>query len=101
MQRKSDDFTGTRVGLIAKELQLLKSNSLVEVLNYYEDEDQFLAGRGGQSLRAEEARLRSLNVDMTRLKLVAIDQQALELLSPIKPGRILIFAFRMFLGWRG
>lgn len=60
----------------------------------------FLRG-GGQSLRAEEARLRSLNVDMTRLKLVAIGQQALESLSPIKQRRILIFAFGVFPGWRG
>jgi LPS O-antigen subunit length determinant protein (WzzB/FepE family) len=96
LQRKSDDFTDPRIGQIAKELQLLKSNRQIEVLNSRENEDRFLAGV--QPLRAEEARLRNLNMDMTRLKLVTIDQQALEPLSPIKPRRLLIIAFGMIFG---
>ena len=96
VQRKSDDFTDARIAQIAKELQLLKTNRQIEVLNSRENEDRFLAGV--QPLRAEEARLRNLNIDMTRLKLVTIDQQALEPLSPIKPRRILIVAFGLIFG---
>ena len=96
MPIKSDDFTDARIAQIAKELQLLKTNRQIEVLNSRENEDRFLAGV--QPLRAEEARLRNLNIDMTRLKLVTIDQQALEPLSPIKPRRILIVAFGLIFG---
>ncbi|NMY95201.1 Wzz/FepE/Etk N-terminal domain-containing protein [Pseudomonas proteolytica] len=95
-QRKSDDFTDGRIGQIAKELQLLQSNRQIEVLNSRENEDLFLAGV--QPLRAEEARLRNLNIDISRLKLVTIDQQALEPLAPIKPRKLLIVAIGMLLG---
>lgn len=95
-KRKSDDFTEGRIGQIAKELQLLQSNRQIEVLNSRENEDLFLAGV--QPLRAEEARLRNLNLDISRLKLVTIDQQALEPLAPIKPRKLLIVAIGMLLG---
>ncbi len=87
-QRKSDDFTDPRVAQIAKELQLLASNREVEVLNARENEDIFLAGV--QPLRAEMARLSSLNIDMAGLKLVTVDQQALEPLVAASPNRLLV-----------
>lgn len=87
-QRRSDDFTDPRVAQIAKELQLLASNREIEVLNARKNEDVFLAGV--QPLRAEMTRLSYLNTDMSTLKLVNIDQQALEPLAPAKPKRLLI-----------
>lgn len=87
-QRKSDDFTDQRVTQIAKELQMLTTNREIEVLSARQNEDIFLAGV--QPLRAEMTRLNSLNTDMAALKLVNIDQQALEPLAPAKPNRLLI-----------
>ncbi|AZE83009.1 regulator of O-antigen component of lipopolysaccharide chain length [Pseudomonas orientalis] len=87
-QRNSDDFAEARIAQIAKELQLLQSNRQVEVLNRRENEDIFLAGV--EPLRAEMARLRNLNIDMSRIKLVAIDRAAMEPLSAIKPKKTLI-----------
>lgn len=96
MQRKSDDFTEGRIAQIAKELQLLQSNREIEVLNRRENEDLFLAGV--QPVRAEEARLRKLSIDMSRLKLVTIDEQALEPLRPVKPQKALIILLGLILG---
>ena len=96
MQRKSDDFTEGRIAQIAKELQLLQSNREIEVLNRRENEDLFLAGV--QPVRAEVARLRNLSIDMSRLKLVTIDKQALEPLRPVKPQKALIILLGLVLG---
>jgi LPS O-antigen subunit length determinant protein (WzzB/FepE family) len=96
MQRKSDDFTEGRIAQIAKELQLLQSNREIEVLNRRENEDLFLAGV--QPVRAEVARLRNLSIDMSRLKLVTIDKQALEPLRPVKPQKAMIILLGLVLG---
>ncbi len=89
-QRKSDEFTDARIAEIAKELQLLKDNRQVEMLKRRENEDLFLSGV--EPLRAEIARLNNLNIDTSNLKLVTIDKQALEPLSPVKPNkRLLVF----------
>ncbi|NNA97951.1 Wzz/FepE/Etk N-terminal domain-containing protein [Pseudomonas gessardii] len=95
-KRTSDDFTDARIAQIARELQLLNSNREVEVLSERKNEDVFLSGV--QPLRAEEARLRSLNIDMSRLKLVTIDKQALEPLGPIKPKKAMVLLLGMILG---
>ena len=95
-QRKSDDFTDGRIAQIAKELQLLESNREIEVLNSRGNEDLFLAGV--EPLRAEMSRLRNLNIDMSHIKLVAIDQSALEPLAPIAPKRALIVLLSLVLG---
>jgi len=94
--RKSDDFTEGRIAQIAKELQLLEKNREVEVLNRRENEDLFLSGV--QPLRAEVARLRNLNIDMSRLKLVTVDKRALEPLGPVKPKKALILVVGLVLG---
>ncbi|MDY0835433.1 Wzz/FepE/Etk N-terminal domain-containing protein [Pseudomonas sp. SED1] len=96
LQRKSDDFATNRIAQIAKELALLKSNREVEVLKKRENEDLFLSGV--QPIRAEIARLKSLNLDMSSLKLVTVDKQALEPLSPIKPQKTLIVVLGMVFG---
>ncbi|WP_455926899.1 Wzz/FepE/Etk N-terminal domain-containing protein [Pseudomonas capeferrum] len=94
--RKSDDFTESRIAQIAKELQLLASNREVEVLDARKNEDIFLAGV--QPLRTEIFRLSSLNIDMAKLKLVSIDQQALEPLVPSSPNRPLIILLGLLFG---
>lgn len=96
VRRKSDDFTEARIAEIAKELQLLQSNRQIEVLNSRENEDIFLGGV--EPLRTEQARLKNLNLDMSRLKLVTIDQQALEPLSPVYPKKSLVIALGLVLG---
>lgn len=94
--RRSDEFTEPRITQIAKDLQMLAFNREVEVLNSRKNEDIFLAGV--QPLRAEIARLKGLNIDMSGLKLVAIDQQALEPLKPASPNRLLIVVLGLFAG---
>jgi LPS O-antigen subunit length determinant protein (WzzB/FepE family) len=95
-QRQTDDFTEGRIAQIAKELQLLQSNREIEVLKRRENEDLFLSGV--QPLRAEVSRLLNLSIDMSQLKLVTIDKQALEPLSPIKPKKTLILVSGLIFG---
>ena len=95
-QRKSDDFTDGRIAQIAKELQLLQANREVEVLGRRDNEDIFLGGV--ESLRAEEARLSALSIDISRLKLVTVDKRALEPLAPIRPKKTLIILAGLALG---
>jgi LPS O-antigen subunit length determinant protein (WzzB/FepE family) len=96
LQRRSDDFTEPRVAQIAKELQLLANNRQIEVLNKRENEDLFLKDLA--AWREEAARLRSLQVDASNLKLISIDQLAVEPLRPIKPKKALILALGLVLG---
>ncbi|MGY2400044.1 Wzz/FepE/Etk N-terminal domain-containing protein [Pseudomonas sp. SDO5271_S396] len=96
LHRTNDDFTNGRVAEIGKELRLLDANREVEVLKNRADEDIFL--RGIESLRAEEARLNGLNIDMSALKLVTVDRQAQEPLSSIKPQKALIIALSLVAG---
>ena len=95
-QRKSDDFTDGRIAQIAKELQLLQANREAEVLGRRDNEDIFLGGV--ESLRAEEARLSALSIDISRLKLVTVDKRALEPLAPIRPKKTLIILAGLALG---
>ena len=92
-QRTSDDFTNPRIAEIGKDLQLLESNREVEVLRKRGNEDIFL--QDVEPLRAEVARLRGLNIDMSNLKLVTIDRRAQEPLSPIKPKKPLVIALSL------
>ncbi|WP_236468726.1 chain-length determining protein, partial [Pseudomonas sp. PA-3-10C] len=96
MRRKSDDFTEVRIAQIVKELQLLEVNRKIEVLNAREKEDLFLSDV--EPLRAEEARLRNLNLDISRIKLVTVDRLALEPLAPVKPRKLLLIALGLLLG---
>jgi LPS O-antigen subunit length determinant protein (WzzB/FepE family) len=96
MRRKSDDFAESRIAQIAKELQLLQTNRQIEVLKLRQNEEIFL--NGVEPIRAEAARLSNLNLDMSQLKLVTIDQQALEPLKPIKPKKALIIVLGIMLG---
>jgi LPS O-antigen subunit length determinant protein (WzzB/FepE family) len=96
-RRKVDDFTEGRIAQIARELDLLKSNREIEVLRQRQNEDLFL--QGIEPLRAEVARLRNLgNLDISNMKLVTIDRQALEPLAPIKPKRTLVIVLGLLFG---
>jgi LPS O-antigen subunit length determinant protein (WzzB/FepE family) len=95
-RRTSDDFADGRIAQISKELQLLRANREVDVLNSRSNEDLFLSGV--QSLYAESARLQSVNVDMMSLKLVTIDKYALEPLGPTKPKRLLVILLGLAVG---
>ena len=96
-QRKTDDFTESRIAQIARELQLLQNNRAVEVLQERENEDVFLSGV--EPLRAEVVRLGNLNnLDFSNLKLVSIDRKALEPMAPIKPKKALIVLLGLVLG---
>lgn len=95
-QRTNDDFTNRRVAEIGKELRMLDVNREVEVLNNRKNEDVFL--QDVEPLWAEDARLRSLNIDMSALKLVTVDRQAQEPLSPIKPRGAMVIALSLMAG---
>ncbi len=92
-KRTSDDFTNPRIAEIGKELRLLDANREVEVLRKRGNEDIFL--QDVEPLRAEIARLRGLNIDMSNLKLVTIDRRAQEPLSPVKPKKALVIALSL------
>lgn len=95
-KRTTDDFTEKRIAEIGKELQMLQVNRQVQELNKRSNEDIFL--KDVFPLRAEVTRLRNLNIDMDRLKLVTIDRKALQPVSPIKPKPVLVIILSLVLG---
>lgn len=96
MARENDDFTSGRIVEINTELKLLEHNRQIEVLKTRENEDLFLAEL--EENRKEVTRLKNLKVDMDNLKIVRIDQLAIEPSSPIKPNKKLIVAVGIVLG---
>lgn len=96
LARRSDDFTEPRIAQIARELKLLEHNRQIEALNSRVNEDLFLKGLGGW--REEAARLGALHIDTDALKLVSVDQAAVEPTRPIKPKKALIVALALVLG---
>lgn len=96
LARRSDDFTEPRIAQIARELKLLEHNRQIEVLSSRENEDLFLKDLA--TWHEEAARLRALQFDTESLKLVSIDQAAVEPSRPIKPKKALIVALALVLG---
>lgn len=96
MTRENDDFTSGRIVEINTALKLLEHNRQIEVLQARENEDLFLAELAEN--RKEISRLKNLKVNMDNLKLVRIDQTAIEPVSPIKPKKSLIVAIGIVLG---
>ena len=94
--RKSDDFSSPRISEINKSLKLLEHNRKVEQLNSRKNEELFYAEI--DKLKAEEARLKTLNPDWEKIKLVQVDQPAIMPLNPIKPKKSLIIAVSGLLG---
>jgi|TARA_Y100001949_G_scaffold168132_1_gene166523 LPS O-antigen subunit length determinant protein (WzzB/FepE family) len=94
--RKSDDFVEPRIAEIQSELAILVNNREVEILREREGEDLYLTNLA--ELREEAARLKAIKLDTERLKLVRIDQPALQSSRPVKPKRAMILALGGVLG---
>lgn len=96
ISRENDDFTSARIVEINTALKLLEINRKIEILKTREDDNLFLSGIAEYT--KEITRLNSLRVDIDNLKLVRIDQTAIEPSSPIKPKKSLIVAVALVLG---
>lgn len=94
--RKNDEFTSARIVDIKTKLKLLEHNRKVEMLKARENEDLFLSELAEN--RKEISRLKNLKVDMDKLKIVHIDQVAIEPVSPVKPNKKMIVAVGFVLG---
>lgn len=94
--RTSDDFIEPRIAEIQSELAMLKHNREVEILKGREGEDLYLTNLA--ELREEAARLKGIKLDTERLRLVRLDQPALQSLKPIKPKKAMILALGIVLG---
>ncbi|QGZ30549.1 Wzz/FepE/Etk N-terminal domain-containing protein [Stutzerimonas stutzeri] len=96
LNRKSDDFIEPRIAEIQSELALLENNREVEILQERESEDLYLTKLA--ELREEAARLKGIKLDTERLRLVRLDQPALQSVTPIKPKKAMILALGLVLG---
>lgn len=94
--RKSDDFIEPRIAEIRSELAMLENNREVEILRSREGEDLYLSNLA--ELREEAARLKGIKLDTDRLRLVRLDQPALEPSDPVKPKKAMILALGLVLG---
>lgn len=94
--RKSDDFVEPRIAEIQSELAMLKNNREVEILKAREGEDLYLTNLA--QLREEASRLKGIKLDTERLRLVRLDQPALQSTNPIKPKKTLVLALGLVLG---
>lgn len=94
--RKSDDFIEPRIAEIQSELAMLENNREVEILRSREGEDLYLSNLA--ELREEAARLKGIKLDTDRLRLVRLDQPALEPSNPVKPKKAMILALGLVLG---
>ncbi|MGK9064912.1 Wzz/FepE/Etk N-terminal domain-containing protein [Stutzerimonas chloritidismutans] len=94
--RTSDDFIEPRIAEIQSELAMLEHNREVEILKEREGEDLYLTNLA--ELREEAARLKGIKLDTERLRLVRLDQLALQSLNPIKPKKAMILALGLVLG---
>lgn len=74
--RRSDDFVEPRIAEIYKELSLLENNRQIEIIRRRDNVDLFF--RNLLRLRGEKVRLENLKLDLSNLKLVRIDQPAIE-----------------------
>ncbi|PKI26038.1 Wzz/FepE/Etk N-terminal domain-containing protein [Pseudomonas monteilii] len=95
-ERKNDDFVEPRIAQIRKELMLLEQNRTMQALEQRQKDELFV--KGGGALRAERSRLNAVNLDLSGLRLVSVDQQATEPLSPIFPRKSLFVSLGALLG---
>jgi len=75
---------------------MLENNREVEILRSREGEDLYLSNLA--ELREEAARLKGIKLDTDRLRLVRLDQPALEPSNPVKPKKAMILALGLVLG---
>lgn len=94
--RESDDFMNPRIAQIYKELELLKNNRRIEMLLARDNQKLFLESNA--QIRSEIARINELKADLGNLRLVRVDQLAVEPVAPIRPKRLLVLALGLVLG---
>lgn len=94
--RKSDDFIEPRISEIQSELAMLENNREVEILQERGSEDLYLTNLA--ELREEAARLKTIKLDTERLRLVRLDQPALQANNAVKPKKAMILALGLVLG---
>ena len=94
--RRSDDFIEPRISEIEKELALLSHNRQVEILEKRDNEDLYLKDLA--EWRQEAAQLKGIKFDSSQLRLVRLDQQALEPLSAVKPKKALVIVLGLGVG---
>ncbi|MDU9397876.1 Wzz/FepE/Etk N-terminal domain-containing protein [Pseudomonas sp. zfem003] len=74
--RRSDDFVEPRIAEIYREFSLLEKNRRIEIIRQRDNVDLFF--RGLLKLRGEQIRLENIKLDLSNLKLVRVDQPAIE-----------------------
>ncbi|WP_312381558.1 Wzz/FepE/Etk N-terminal domain-containing protein [Stutzerimonas balearica] len=96
LERVNDDFAEPRIAEIEKQLLMLQHNPQVQLMRQRDTDDPFLADMA--KWREEAARLKAIDLNVASLRLVRVDQPAMEPLSPVKPRRPLIVALGTVLG---
>lgn len=96
LARESDDFMNPRISKIYNELELLKNNRRVEMLLARDNEKLFL--ESNSQVRSEIAHLQEVKSDLGNLRLVRVDQQAVQPVKPVKPKRLLILVLGLVVG---
>lgn len=96
-QRENDDFADPAIRELEAELELLKRNREVEVLQMRKDDRAFIMEEI-QPLRSDIVALQEASPDFSSMKLVRIDQPAIIPEKPIKPQKILMIVMAGILG---
>jgi chain length determinant protein (polysaccharide antigen chain regulator) len=94
--RTADEFSEPRIAEISRELILLSKSRKIEILKTRKDDDLFLSKLS--KLKAEEAHLKSLKLNLDNLVLVRIDQPAEQPLKPLSPKKLLTLAIALVAG---
>lgn len=94
--RTTDEFSEPRIAEISRELSLLSKSRKIEILKTRKDDDLFLSKLS--KLKAEEAHLKSLKLNLENLVLVRIDQPAEQPLKPLSPKKLLTLAIALVAG---
>lgn len=95
-KRRSDDFTEPRIAELQSKLRMLEQNRQIQLLKQREKEDRFIGDYA--KWNKEATALKALNLDLSNLQLVSIDQQAIYPRTAIKPNKGMIFIFGMLGG---
>jgi LPS O-antigen subunit length determinant protein (WzzB/FepE family) len=96
LKRLSDDFSEPRIAGIKKELRLLEHNRMVEILKQRENEVIFVEEQA--VLRGEIAHLGNLQIDLSDISLVTVDQQAVEPIASQSPKIGIVLILSVVLG---
>lgn len=104
LARTTDDFTSSKIAEIESELQLLRNNRKIEIIEAREHPDLFLEEISSIKQKLMELNIieRSINDTITPLlttfDIVTIDEKALAPRTPLKPNKKLIAIIGFLLG---